>query len=566
MNPLRIALAQIDGTVGDLFGNAAEILEQVDKARAGGADLVVFPQLALSGYPPRDLLLRSAFLTAHQRALRSLVERTTGITTVLGCLDSESGLYNAAAVLHAGEIAGVNRKERLSAGTVLDETRYFQPGRIDTLYRIAGRWIGITIGDDIAPTGTAVDRLARAGADLIINLDAAPFQRGQRRLRQRELSAAARAHGVAIAYVNRVGGQDELVFAGGSMVLDPAGEILAEARPLQPELLLCDLPPASPAKIATPPAGAIELRTLARPEPDTPLPPLRPAVPVRHDDLAETYGALTIGVREYARKNGFDHLVLGLSGGLDSALVATLAADALGADAVTGVWMPSRYSTELSRTDAVSLAESLGIELRTIPIEDAFRAFLELLAPHFGERGPDLTEENLQARIRGDLLMALSNKFGWLVLTTSNKSEVAIGYSTLYGDMAGGLAPLKDVPKTLVFELARWRNAQGHVIPISTIERPPTAELRPDQLDTDSLPPYEILDPILERYLEGGESARQIVAGGADQAVVDRVLGLVHRGEYKRRQAAPGIKISGYTFGVDDRMPMTSRFREVEGG
>jgi NAD+ synthase (glutamine-hydrolysing) len=579
MNSLRIALAQIDGTVGDLSGNAARIGDYLDQAREVGADLIIFPQLALSGYPPRDLLRRSAFLEANQRALMDLVERTAGITAIIGCIDTDSGVQNAAAVLHDGEIAGIRGKERLSTLPYIDEKRYFEPARSDTLFRIADRWIGITIGDELAPASSAVARLARAGADLIVNLAADPFMRGQSQTRRHELSAAAREGGVAIAYVNRVGGQDELVFAGGSMVVASSGEIIAEAHPLREELLTSDLPESASAEGApvhmgtaeepgaTPPIASItthiERRTLAPPEVSAPRAPLPPPEPVRHDDLAETYEALTIGIRDYARKNGFDHLVLGLSGGLDSALVATLAADALGSDAVTTVWMPSRYSTELSRSDAVALADRLGVELLSIPIEAAFSAFLELLQPHFGDRAPDLTEENLQARVRGSLLMALSNKFGWLVLTTSNKSETAVGYTTLYGDMAGGLAPLKDVPKTLVVELARWRNTRDPVIPVSTIERPPTAELRPDQLDTDSLPPYEVLDPILERYLELGWSAQRIIAEGADQATVHRLIGLVDRGEYKRRQPPPGIKITSYPFGVDDQMPMTSRYREV---
>jgi NAD+ synthase (glutamine-hydrolysing) len=615
MTPLRIALAQIDGVVGDLAGNAAHVAAYIERARRAGADLVVFPQLALSGYPPGDLLLRAAFLDANRSALPGLLEHTGGITAIIGAVGFAAGagevpggiqnavagttapvasptgtaaqIYNGAAVLHAGKLIGFSPQERLSARAPLDETRYFQPRRDGNLYQIAGQWVGITIGDELAPPGAAVTRLVEAGAELIINLAAAPFQQGEWRHRQQELAGVAREFGVTIAYVNRVGGQDEFVFAGGSMIFSSAGEILVEAQPFQEELLLCDLPPAVPrrgsassgapgeraaSEADAPEAGSGEpgparsypSERYLLPRPLTlPRPPLPASAPVEHDDLAETYQALVVGIREYARKNGFKHLGLGLSGGLDSALVATLAVDALGPHAVTAVWMPSPYSSELSRSDAFALAGALGIELLTIPIETAFDTVLQLLQPHFGDRGPDLTEENLQARIRGTLLMGLSNKFGWLVLTTSNKSEVAVGYSTLYGDMAGGLAPLKDLYKTLVFDLARWRNTQAPVIPVSTIERPPTAELRPDQLDTDSLPGYDLLDTILKQYLEEGRSARQIIAGGADPAMVQRLIGLVSRGEYKRRQAAPGIKITAYTFGVDDRMPMTSRFREV---
>lgn len=546
MSALRIALAQINGTVGDLAGNSARIVELIAKARDSGADLVIFPQLALPGYPPDDLLLRSTFLTANHERLAELASHAQGVSAIVGCIGTAAGdaaapIYNAAAVLQAGTITGLYAKEELSARAPLAEPRYFQPGQTSGLFEIAGHPVGITIGDEIDPPGTAVANLAHAGARLIVNLAATPFQSGRRGARRRVQAALAREHGVVLAYVNRVGGQDGFIFDGGSALLSDSGEVIAEARPFEEELLLCDL--------------ALE--------PPAPTPARSPEQLDEDDDLADTYRALTIGIRDYARKNGFTHLTLGLSGGLDSALVATLAVDALGAEAVTALWMPSRYSSELSRLDAFALAQALGIELLTIPIEPAFDALLETLTPHFAGRPPDLTEENLQARIRGNLLMALSNKFGWLVLTTSNKSETAVGYTTLYGDMAGGLAPLKDVYKTVVFSLARWRNTQGEVIPHSTIERPPTAELRPAQLDTDSLPPYEVLDRILARYLEERWSAAQIIAEGTEPELVRRVLGLVDRSEYKRRQAPPGLKITSYAFGIDDQMPLTSRFREV---
>lgn len=539
MSRVRIALGQIDATVGDLAGNAARIRECIAEARASGADLVVFPQLALSGYPPGDLLRRPGFIAANARALKELVTETGGITVILGCIDDSSGVRNAAVVIRDGAIIGVQGKIELTSLPYMDETRYFQPGGWEGTFTLAGLEVGITIGDEIERGAGSISRLVDAGADLVVNLAADPYQRGASVVRQRVLSSRARDAGAAVVYVNRVGGQDELVFAGGSMVLAADGEVVARAPSLVPELLIAEL--------------GSESRSTSR----------DPA-PGEGDELAETYEALTIGIRDYARKNGFSHLVLGVSGGLDSALVAALGVDALGPGAVTGVWMPSPYSSELSRDDAAGLARALGIELLTIPIEAAFDSYRRLLEPHFGGRPPDLTEENLQARVRGNLLMALSNKFGWLVLATSNKSEVAVGYSTLYGDMAGGLAPLKDVPKTLVFELARWRNRQSPVIPTSTIERPPTAELRPGQLDTDSLPPYEVLDPILERFLLDGWSAERIAESeGVDPEIVERVLTLIDRAEYKRRQAPPGIKISGFTFGVDDMMPMTSRFREV---
>jgi NAD+ synthase (glutamine-hydrolysing) len=528
MDSLRIALAQIDATVGDFAGNTARIGKYIDDARENGADLVIFPELILTGYPPGDLLLRSAFIAANQTALSELAERTFGITAVIGSLDyldQDSGIFNAATILHNGKVVGASHKEWLSHRPILEEPRYFELGRADNLYQLAGYSIGIVIGDDLAPNRAAIRRLAEAGADLVVNLDSAPFHRNRLRRRHQELAEAAEAWGVAIAYVNRIGGQDELVFDGGSLVLDSSGEILTSARPFQEELLLADLPPATrgqeladtnlerarPGALApaVPASEAekgvdptpIRLVTLERGVTNSSRTVLPERPPVRYDELAEIYQALAIGIRDYARKNGFRHVALGLSGGLDSALVATLAADALGAEAVTGVWMPSPYSSEISRVDAADLAERLGIELRTIPIEPAFDSFMDLLGPQFGDRGADLTEENLQARIRGILLMALSNKFGWLILSTSNKSETAVGYTTLYGDMVGGLAVLKDLTKTLVFELARWRNREVEVIPWRTIERPPSAELRPDQLDTDSLPSYDLLDPVLEQYL-----------------------------------------------------------------
>lgn len=563
MNPLRIALAQTSGTVGDLAGNSARIEEYLEEARRGGAHLVVFPQFALEGWPSGDLLLSQAFLADARSAWPALAERTSGITAIIGAVECDaeppaadapgahlpgSGAprtatpcYNAAVIMHDGASLRACRKQSLETGSpLLDETRYFQPGGGCRILQVAGWRVGVVIGSDIEPETGVVERLVGDGAELIVNLDARPFRQGAWQDRERELADVARRYGVYVAYINRVGGQDEFVFDGGSMVLAPDGGTMAWARPFHDDLLICDLhPPGAP-------AGAV-------PHPQPP----------QYDDLAATYQALTVGIRDYAGKNGFRHLVLGLSGGIDSALVATLAADALGPDALTAVWLPSPYSSELSRKDAFELADALGIKLVTIPIETPMQAFQSALQPIFGDRAPDVTEENLQARIRGSLLMALSNKFGWLLLSTSNKSETAVGYSTLYGDMAGGLAPLRDVYKTLVFELARWRNRQGRVIPESTISRAPTAELRPDQLDTDSLPDYDILDPVLRRYLEEGRGAEELIAAGADPDLVARVIGLVGRGEFKRRQGPPGIKITPYTFGIDDRMPMTSRFREV---
>jgi NAD+ synthase (glutamine-hydrolysing) len=529
MDRLRIALAQLDGIAGDLAGNIHRMIDALDRARGHGADLVVFPELAIPGAPPNDLLLRPAFLERNREAMVELAGHTRGLTAVVGFAAGDGGLYNAAAVLSDGALAGICRQGECALRKA-EGCRYFDPGDDASLYPVARFRVGITIGADLA--GPVAERLARSGADLILNLDAAPYVRGQPQHRKRDLARRAAALGAPIAYVNRVGGQDERVFDGGSAIVAPSGAVLAEGALFREDLVIFDLV-----------RGA--------------LPPALPPAP--HDDLAEVYEALTTGLRDYVQKNGFGHVALGLSGGIDSALVATIAVDALGADAVTAVWLPSRYSSEISRVDAAELANALGIDLLTLPIERPYEVLLETLEPFFQGRAADLTEENLQARVRGVLLMALSNKFGWLVLTTSNKSEAAVGYSTLYGDMAGGLAVLKDVSKTLVFDLARWRNARSPVIPERTITRPPSAELRPDQRDTDSLPPYEVLDPILERYVEQGASAEELIGEGFDVEIVRRVTRLVDRSEYKRRQAPPGIKITARAFGTDDQMPMTVR-------
>lgn len=560
MDRLRIALAQFNGTVGDLTGNSARIAECVEEARRHGAQLVVFPQFALEGWPAGDLLRREAFLAAARAAHPALAELTRGLTAVVGCVESfpprgtdrsrHGGPgtgdwsvppnHNAAMVAQDGEIIGIIGKERIgTGGKLVDESRYFQPGGASRPTNVAGWRIGVVIGDDIEPETGILERLVQNGVELIVNLDATPFQQGGIPRREERLARLARRYGVFIAYVNRVGGQDEFVFDGGSLVVTPGGEVIARAKAFADDILFCDLPApgSTPEAMPTP-------------------------VPGSYDDLAATYEALTVGLRDYVGKSGFRRVVLGLSGGIDSALVATIAADALGPEAVTAVWLPSPYSSELSRDYAFEVADALGIELITIPIEPAMQAMLSVLEPHFEGREFDLTEENLQARIRGTLLMALSNKFGWLVLATGNKSEAAVGYSTLYGDTVGGFAPIKDLYKTRVYELARWRNRQGQVIPESVIQRAPTAELRHGQLDTDSLPAYEVLDPILEKYLEGGYSARELVEEGVDPEIVARVTRLVDDGEYKRRQEPPGIKLTPYTFGVDDQFPMTSRFRE----
>ncbi|MEX0890671.1 MAG: NAD+ synthase [Gemmatimonadota bacterium] len=575
MSRLRLALAQMNPTVGDLDGNTASIIHYLEEARAAGADLAAFPELAVCGYPPEDLLLKPAFIAANRAAVARIAPHTRGLTAVVGFAERQADLHNAAAILHDGAWAATYRKQRLPNYGVFDELRYFKPGRGEILFQVAGAWVGVSVCEDIWLPGGPVARLARAGADLIVNINASPFHRDKWRARHRMLATRASDHAVALAYVNQVGGQDELVFDGDSMVLGADGNVRAEAPLFEEHLLLADveLEEVFRARLHDPRGRhtgrrqpesvtrvALEPIEESRPE----RPPVAPRQPVRHDDLEETYRALVLGTHDYVRKNGFSGVVLGLSGGVDSSLVAAIAVDALGAEAVTGVSLPSRYSSEGSRTDAQALADNLGVRMLTLPIEASFEALLGTLAGTFRDLPVGVAEENIQARIRGVLLMALSNKFGWMLLTTGNKSEVAVGYSTLYGDMAGGFAVIKDVPKLLVYELCRWRNAQqdAELIPTSVLTKPPSAELRPDQTDQDSLPPYEVLDPILERYVEDDWSVRELVAAGHEESVVRRIVRLVDRSEYKRRQSAPGIKITPRAFGKDRRLPITSGYRE----
>ncbi len=572
MGRFRIALAQIDTTVGDVEGNLERVAARLEEARAAEADLVAFPELVITGYPPEDLLLKGAFVAANLAAVERLAARTRGLTAVVGFVERSADLYNAAAVLHDGRLAGIYRKHRLPNYGVFDELRYFRKGRGECLFQVCGAWVGVSICEDIWSPGGPVERMALAGADIVVNLNASPYQREKWRLRRRMLRTRAADYGVAIAYVNQVGGQDELVFDGGSLVLDAAGGILAQAAAFEEELLLCDveLEQVFRARVHDPRRRQMREAALERVVLSTePAPGVRaPIVPrpaPERDAVGDVYAALVAGTTGYVRKNGFQHVVLGLSGGIDSALVATMAADALGAAAVTGVALPSRYSSEGSVRDARALATALGIDFRTIAIEEIFEPTLRTLKDAFEGTDPDVTEENIQARIRGLLLMALSNKFGWLVLTTGNKSEMATGYATLYGDMAGGFAVLKDVPKTLVYALCEWRNAQSPgapPIPRSIIEKPPSAELRPDQKDSDSLPPYDVLDAILERYVELDWSTAELVEAGFDPDTVRRVVRLVDISEYKRRQAPPGVKITGRAFGKDRRLPITSRWRD----
>ena len=572
LGKVRIALAQLNVTVGDIDGNVRLIGDALEQAREAGADIVALPELAVCGYPPEDLLLKPAFIDANRAAVETLARRSRGLTAVVGFAHRDVDLYNAAAVLHDGTWVATYRKQHLPNYGVFDELRYFRPGaQGELLVRTAGAAVGISVCEDIWVPGGTVARLARAGAEIVVNINASPYERGKWRARHRMLATRASDHAVMLAYVNLVGGQDELVFDGGSVVFGPGGELLSEAPMHREHLLLCDVeleqvfrarlhdPRRRHGSARVPPSvHAVELPAVGGSRGRAALPAPEPC---RHDDLAEVYGALLLGVRDYVRKNRFERVLLGLSGGIDSALVATIAADALGSEQVTGVLLPSRYSSPHSVEDALELARALGIQTLSLSIEPVFEAALDTLRDPFAGREPGLAEENIQARARGLLLMALSNKFGWLLLTTGNKSELATGYATLYGDMAGGFAVLKDVSKTLVFELARWRNREGVVIPVNSIEKPPSAELRADQKDSDSLPPYDVLDPILQRYVEEDWSLQEFLAEGFDEALVRRVLRLVDGAEYKRRQAAPGVKITPRAFGKDRRLPMTSGFR-----
>ncbi|MGH7555404.1 MAG: NAD+ synthase, partial [Longimicrobiales bacterium] len=462
MSRIRVALAQINVTVGDFAGNVEIVTEMLQQAREHGADIVAFPELAICGYPPEDLLLKPSFAKANQEAVRAVCSHTRGLTAVLGFADREADLHNAAAILHDGEWVGTYRKQRLPNYGVFDELRYFKPGRGEHLFQVAGAWVGVSICEDIWLPGGPVSRLARAGANLIININASPYHRGKWEARHRMLATRASDHGVVLAYVNLVGGQDELVFDGDSMIIGADGVALAEAKPFEEELLVCDveLEQVFRARLHDPrrrhaaegEPRSVDRLVLSRESVVTNAPSLPVRDSVIHDDLAEVYRALVVGTRDYVFKNGFKRVVVGLSGGIDSSIVAAIGVDALGPEAVTGVSLPSRYSSRGSRTDAEELAQGLDIQYLEIPIESMFSSALDTLTPVFANCPPDITEENLQARIRGTLLMALSNKFGWLLLTTGNKSELATGYATLYGDMAGGFAVIKDVPKTLVYD------------------------------------------------------------------------------------------------------------------
>ena len=570
---MRLALAQINPIVGDLTGNRALILERLEHARGAGADLVLFPELAVTGYPPEDLLLRPGFVRAAERSLHEIARAARGVVAVVGTPYFERDLYNAAAVCAGGEVKAFVKKRFLPNYGVFDEFRYFAPGDGLYLFEHGESLIGVTVCEDMWQPGPPATDLALAGAELIVNISASPFHLLRDREREEMFRTRARDTASFVALCNTVGGQDELIFDGHSFVIDDEGTVIARAKGFEEDLLVVDVEPSAVvARRLTDTRrralaqdrgelGAVQVVHVGAPHEhaDTFVPSLVPFC----DDLEQMRLALELGLGDYVRKNGFQELVVGVSGGIDSALVAALAAEALGPERVHCVSMPSRYSSEATRTDARRLAENLGCDFREIGIEPMVETFVAALAPSFEGREPDLTEENVQARIRGVLLMALSNKFGWLVIATGNKSELSVGYSTLYGDLAGGFALLKDVYKTDVFRLARHLNERGgrESIPQSIIDRAPSAELRDDQLDEDSLPPYPQLDKVLAAYVEEDRTLEELSSDGFDPDVVQRAVALIDRAEYKRRQAPPGVRLRPKAFGRDRRTPITNRWR-----
>jgi NAD+ synthase (glutamine-hydrolysing) len=584
---MRLALAQINTTVGDLDGNRALILSRLDEARSAGADLVLFPELAVTAYPPEDLLLRPAFVRSARRSLEEIASAATEITALVGFPHFEDDLYNACAVCADGAVQAVYHKRFLPNYGVFDEERYFASGRDLVLLRLGEELVGVTICEDMWQPGPPATDLALAGAQLLVNVSASPFHVGKDREREEMFQQRARDTSSFVAFVNAVGGQDELVFDGHSVVLDDEGEVLARAPGFEEALLVVDvdLTAAMGRRLSEtrrralarerdelPPTQTVELASntvLQAPEAGPAAGPgasntvLQAPIAPLVDDLEQMRLALELGLRDYVGKNGFGDVVVGLSGGIDSALTAALAVEGLGAGRVHGVSMPSRFSSEGTRADAQRLAESLGIDFREVAIDEVVTELEGSLAPSFAGRKRDLTEENLQARVRGVLLMALSNKFGWLVVATGNKSELSVGYATLYGDMAGGFALLKDVFKTDVFRLARHLNerAARELIPQTIIDRAPSAELRADQLDQDSLPPYAELDRVLEAYVELDRSREELLSDGFDPEIVDAALAMIDRAEYKRRQAPPGVKLRTKAFGRDRRTPITNRWR-----
>jgi len=576
MRSLRVGMAQINCTVGDLGGNTKKIIQYLDKARKIGVELICFPELAITGYPPEDLLLKPQFIEDNLKALKKIIQKTVGLTAVVGFVDKNGEVFNAAAIIHNKKLVDVYYKSNLPNYGVFDEYRYFQPGEKPSVYQVGDFVFGVNICEDIwYPEGPAKVQALIGEAELIVNINASPYHVDKWREREKMLSTRASDNRVFILYNNLVGGQDELVFDGMGMIFDPEGKTICRGKQFEEDFIIADLDldevfrarlhdpkwrtEKEKLKSKTVNKIIVTKKTLKRrkskikrinPEPLSP--------------LAEVYKALVLGTKDYLRKNGFSKAVLGLSGGIDSALVAVIAKDALGKENVISVFMPSEFTSKRSLLDAKKLAHNLGTKFINLPIRKILETYILTLSSEFKGKKPDVTEENLQARIRGNLLMALSNKFGWLVLTTGNKSELAAGYSTLYGDMVGGFVVLKDIPKTLVYKLARHRNSQEKkdLIPEDILKREPTAELKPGQKDTDTLPPYPVLDPILKYYVEEDKGFKEIKDLGFDKETIIKVMQMVDRSEYKRRQAPPGIKITARAFGKDRRLPITNKYKE----
>jgi NAD+ synthase (glutamine-hydrolysing) len=577
LHTIRVGIAQINSTVGDLTGNTQKIMQSIDQAKSLGVDLLTFPELAITGCPLEDLLLKPQFITQNRKCLDKIIEHSSDIAVVVGFVDSDGDIFNAAAILYDKKLVGVYHKFYLPNYGVFDENRYFQAGKACPVFVIYGIGVGITVCEDMWYETGPTTVQAYAGARLLINISASPYYAGKGLSCERMLATRASDNVAIVVYNNLVGGQDELVFDGNSLIINEKGEVIARGKQFEEDFIVADLDMEalfrsqlhdSRRRKETPwvkkKLEEVTKIEISKGRQETTRPHLPPRQVQRLDEVAEIYQVLVLGTRDYVRKNGFEKVVIGLSGGVDSSLVAIIATDALGAGNVIGVSMPSRYSSPGSISDAEALARNLGIQFQVIPIEKSFSSYLETLAEPFKNTQPDVTEENIQARIRGNILFALSNKFGWLVLACSNKSETATGYTTLYGDMAGGFIPLKDVLKTMVYKLAEYRNRQAgsEVIPSSVLTKPPSAELRPDQKDTDTLPAYDILDPILKAYVEDDLAIDQIVAMGFDYDIVTKVARMVDRSEYKRRQTAPGIKIIPRDFGRDRRLPITNRFKE----
>jgi NAD+ synthase (glutamine-hydrolysing) len=576
MRTLRIGLCQINTTVGDIEGNTRKILESIEKGKRMAADLLVFPEMAVTGYPPEDLLLMPKFIEANLKATRRIARATSSLTAVVGFVEKREDLFNAAALLHNGKLVDVYCKSFLPNYGVFDEDRYFQPGKENFIFTLRSTPIGLSICEDLWYPGDPIRTQAlQGGAELIINISASPYHAGKAVLREKMIATRASDNAAIVAFCNLVGGQDELVFDGGSLLFDQSGELIIRGKQFEEDLVLADLDmeavfrmrlhdPRIRRERGTHEEEKLKRIDLSEPESRQPKkPPLSRREDKPLDRLPEIYSALVLATRDYIRKNGFKKVLLGLSGGIDSALTAVVAVDALGEEGVVGVAMPSQYSSKESLKDAQQLAKNLGIRFLGIPITEVFQSYLKTLSPHFQRMKRDVTEENIQARIRGNILMALSNKFGWLVLTTGNKSEVSVGYCTLYGDMAGGFAVLKDVPKTLVYQLAEYRNKRDRkpIIPLNTIKRAPSAELRPNQKDEDSLPPYPTLDPILQAYVEEDKGVEEIAKMGFKEKMIREIIQRVDRNEYKRRQTPPGVKITHRALGKDRRLPVTNKYR-----